>query len=1139
MRKTKTPTLIFLILCIASSLAAGDTRQIVLTEHLGLSWVDEVVSYPLEFEKGLCVAASLKLDGSGGEQACQLSDVTLFPGGEFVRSATLSFLVAKLEPGTTLRYTLNYGAKPATSKGKSDLQLSSKNGQAEAASATFGVRLTVGERSYDPPVPAEKAPPPVVGMRLADGSWFGGGRMFGPTPIASYSASIIDSGPVFVRACCTYTYLDGNTLEVRTRLDARGRGLGFETAVAENKPEDGWDLLLSKGLPALTLQFPKEAAGKQGGVTPIAGTNWLQRPVAAYPAGTITNLSPWGDWWDEFTQPDVYLQFADGKRELVLLRHQPDRWVLPVEGGEAAFGHFSSKLLPLVKGGDGALSLRVNNAAGARIWSLGEGDDPQGKLAVYPALKGPASGPPLGLDAVKDMVLEWPDAAEKHPWLMMDAAQVARVVETDPKALDGLTSERAIKSLEGALGRFGEFDLMRQIGNMSGQYDIIIDSDRITPEQRKRWRARMAYLAYYAASAANWSPARGYRSGNPNMTITHVLNQGILACLLKDHPMAREWAELPSRQMHQWLDETLDDDGYWNESSHYARVSVSKLMAYAIVAQRAGFGDFLSNEKFKKMGMLYERLLTPPDPQRELPLRAPRGEPKPDGPGLFPRVSAPHGRGERGDRWGMGGLLAKAYRKLDPEYSATMQWSWQQTGLTYIMGEGIGGLERLYTDPGLPARAPVWESESIRRLGYLLRSGTGTEAENFLLFISQFATNPDGEIWPSETGAISKWFARGVPMGGEFNGYPYSNLHSLLLNRVMPAASHKPGGTPPPTGFTGTASQDAFAALPRLDYASAGFELTGAWSRVFSLPPTTPAFPSTPKSGGLPMHWQRQLISVKDDAPDGVGYLILRDTVLGGQPSQWHFWTLSEKVGAASQVAERAKFLADAPGDKIAARSLLKGDRFTALGQFGMDLEYYIASPSGTPRHTLRYGLNPQAADVPKFSEYQDLLQLTLPGDGSYFVALFPRKPDEEVPRFVTSGGGRVISIKAKWGIDHVFLCKNHSEAKGAEYAFVGTAASIQNRGAGSLLLALGAEGTVATKGFSLTAPFGASLHAGEEKLSIDLPADHPPGEIVVAAPGRWELRSGGGVTVSEDKPGKIRLGIPSGAVRVEMLKAK
>jgi hypothetical protein len=539
------------------------------------------------------------------------------------------------------------------------------------------------------------------------------------------------------------------------------------------------------------------------------------------------------------------------------------------------------------------------------------------------------------------------------------------------------------------------------------------------------------------------------------------------------------------------------------------------------------------------MGMLYERLLTPPDPQRELSLRFVPDQLKPNGPGFYPRVAAPHGRGERGDRWGLGGLLAKAQFKLDPQYSAVMQWSWKETGMTYIMGEGMGGQERLYGDPNLPAKTPDWDSEFIRRLGYLLRSGTGTDAESFLLFISQFATNPDGEIWPSETGTISKWFARGVPISGEFNGYPYSNLHSMLLNRVMPAASHKPGSPAPPTGFTGRARQVGFVTLPRLDYASASFELTGTWSNVFSIPDAAPAFPPTPKSGGLPMMWQRQLMSVKDDDADGIHYIVVRDTVGGGQPTQWHFWTLSEKIGTPADAVDRAKFLIDALGEKILEPRLLAGDRFTAVGQFGMDLEYYVASPSGTPRYTLRYGLKPSAAGVPRFSEYQDLLQLTLPGDGSYYVAMFPRKPDEKVPAFATSPDGRVITIRSDWGTDYVFLSQEPDTAEFSEFSFQGTAASIQHRGS-DLVLALGGSGKVSATGKSiaLTAPFGASLRVGSNTLTIDLTADHPAGDIVVAAPGAWKLQEDRGVTLTKGPAGIYRLGIAAGKAAIKLVKA-
>jgi hypothetical protein len=177
------------------------------------------------------------------------------------------------------------------------------------------------------------------------------------------------------------------------------------------------------------------------------------------------------------------------------VRHDPERWVLPVERGDAPFGHFQRKTIPLIKEADGSIALRVNNAAGARTWSVSEGNDPEAKLARYMGLKGPASGPPLGLDSVKDMVLDWPNGAERHPRLIMSAQEMSRAAQANPDAYRRLTSEHAVKTLDKFLARMGEFDLMRQVGNLAGRYDAIIDSDLITPQKRKLLRARMAYLA--------------------------------------------------------------------------------------------------------------------------------------------------------------------------------------------------------------------------------------------------------------------------------------------------------------------------------------------------------------------------------------------------------------------------------------------------------------------------------------------------------------------------------------------------------------------------------------------------------------------------------------------------------------------
>lgn len=71
-----------------------------------------------------------------------------------------------------------------------------------------------------------------------------------------------------------------------------------------------------------------------------------------------------------------------------------------------------------------------------------------------------------------------------------------------------------------------------------------------------------------------------------------------------------------------------------------------------------------------------------------------------------------------------------------------------------------------------------------------------------------------------------------------------------------------------------------------------------------------------------------------------------------------------------------------------------------------MDVDYFIASPSETPRHTLRYG-GIDRSHQRRISQYQDLLHLQLPGDGAYYAALFPR-PHGEAPLRPMAGRSRI-----------------------------------------------------------------------------------------------------------------------------------
>jgi hypothetical protein len=213
------------------------------------------------------------------------------------------------------------------------------------------------------------------------------------------------------------------------------------------------------------------------------------------------------------------------------------------------------------------------------------------------------------------------------------------------------------------------------------------------------------------------------------------------------------------------------------------------------------------------------------------------------------------------------------------------------------------------------------------------------------------------------------------------------------------------------------------------------------------------------------------------------------------------------------------------------ARRLPDGARYTALGQFDTDVEYFVAAPAATPRHTLRYG-----GTYRRVPEFQDLLHLELPGDGAYFVALYPRPRSEAAPQFETLAGGLVIRTSGAFGTDYAFLSPEAATAEAAGVAFAGTAAAVQERGGGRVLT-LGAVGEVRAGGYGLTAPGAASLAVAGDALALTLPATGAGGELTIAAPGRWTAAPVEGVEV-QPAEGGLRVKVPAGAARVTFAKA-
>jgi hypothetical protein len=310
---------------------------------------------------------------------------------------------------------------------------------------------------------------------------------------------------------------------------------------------------------------------------------------------------------------------------------------------------------------------------------------------------------------------------------------------------------------------------------------------------------------------------------------------------------------------------------------------------------------------------------------------------------------------------------------------------------------------------------------------------------------------------------------------------------------------------------------------------------------------TLPEWPPLATPGKPPVDWRRQVLFLKDDDPAQPAYELIRDSVKGGQPTMWQMWTLSEKIGTPEEVKDLPAFLADKPGYKILPARQLQGDRFTAVGQLGVDVEYYLASPTATPRYTLRWGTDMYNwANKLKVPQYQDLMYLQMPGDGAYFVAFYPRKRAMAVPAFSTLGEGCIIKVSGDFGTDYGFLSALDATAVGGGATFRGTAGSVEDRATG-LVLSLGAKGEVRYKDWGLSAAFPVSLRVREKTLTVELPATvqppafalvqpFPGGAVTISAPGIWALAKPlPGVKVTPSAAGLV-LVVPAGLRTVALV---
>lgn len=585
------------LFCEACEIVAGETN-IVVEEHLNRRWAGQLVTYPFQAQAGQCLARSVTLDGPRGPQAVQLYDVQYWPESDSVQSGRLAFVVEELNPLARNTYTLRFGNKAAPVTAGS-VSVKADAAQVEMTTPRIAVRAPLGMEKYARPVRCDRVPGPIAGLRIGEEPWFGGSRLYGELRVRQWSAKLVDQGPVFARVETVYTYEDGTILTIHVRASSGENTVRVDMDVRGENREAGWSLTLAPKSPFKDMQ----------NVYGI-GT-WMRENNVVIPAETgekpLAYLSPWaGDYWFPDSPAIIRLRREQGAPELQLCVRDVADWVEPqARPSWSNFATWSNALvtvpymwsgwqnrrIPVFADKGGAVRMQINLMQGRRHWTMT--GDTDGTNVMNTFLRKEITthcNLPL-LDEVKDMVLDWPDAAPAPV-----AADTGAPVTGD-SVLDAL----------------GNIDLFR----MNERHRIFDHCTRLlgataSPAQRRLNKAQMAYLAYMAADPRHWSFERGYSSGNPNMTATRVCNIGLFGLTLKEHPMSRDWFEYANGWMKYWMAETVTEKGHWPESAHYAEVSLSAMRHFAGASSRNDGYRVAEDPRYKAMlQFYYGKIATP------------------------------------------------------------------------------------------------------------------------------------------------------------------------------------------------------------------------------------------------------------------------------------------------------------------------------------------------------------------------------------------------------------------------------------------------------------------------------------------------------------------------------------------------
>ena len=822
---------------------------------------------------------------------------------------------------------------------------------------------------------------------------------------------VIASGPVYAEVESAYTFPDKGFWRLRFRV------ISGEPVVLVDEQFSGpsgasYHLRLGKGFEPDHVLWRQKENGATTALNDLTGNSAFV-------------LEPWVKWWEPMHGNWFALYREDGPDLLAVGAREAACWVEPGKTGW-------STEINVAKAGK-ALEFQLRGLE--RKWMLIA-------LPKDPALKLSEGSAPLPqqyvikygdlpLDHVKSYALEWPDGGLQHPRLFVTPKEliafrahfnvdtnilgrlrqtapnpyslddyIAYLLATGDPVLQSRLTQFALERLQAAVDLYVRQTAYPTPGAYPHEYynevtpalnvlDAVLQPGVLSPGQRERVRAQIAFLGYTLASPSVHSPERGFKA-NPNMTTAIRCELGVLACLISDHPKARDWAQMGIREMANELETWTGPKGGWLEAPHYATVSLDSIMSLALALRQTTFSDtdWSLHPKLRDTVRWLACISTPHDPRLGRQRRLPE-----------------IGNTYTGERTCLTGWLARVWKDKDPAFAREMQWMWKEQGA--FTNPGIGGLypgvmgySALMFDPSIPAEPPTWGSEWFPDAGAVFRAHFPSDCETYLHYIQ-------GRLhqhYDYDEGSFILW-GKGQPLCEDFGYYGRA-----------PAADHSrvDDGFAEVLGNEGRI--DEFLTGERIDYLH-----------------------------GERAGWHRQILFVKDKDCLGPNYFIIRDTLTNGRPADWRIWLATDTIPG-SAAPTRSTLNAN-PGPPLDPSAPLR-----IQGRYGVDLVVYLAETSSGTLSTDELSRTTGASGFQTRTTTQHSLHLRLQPNATVTAVLYPVTQVQPTPQFTKLDNGRAVEISSSYGTDYAFLGFTPFEFSQGNLAFHGQRGAAQVREDGAHL---------------------------------------------------------------------------------------